>query len=170
MLTGTLRTSELPLEAIAEPPLGTLYGYWRDAVKGRSCLPASEMRPELFARALPYIAIVERAEMPRPGLRIRLCGSDIENRDFGLVRGAYLEDVRPEWYRAHLVPAIAGAIDAGRPRYQRIDAEIDGKSYAFTRLLLPLASGGEACDSLIVATVRQSDRIVSEMRARLSLA
>lgn len=170
MLTGTLRTVDLPLDAIQEPPLAALLAYWREAAAGRACLPARELRPERFARALPHIAIVERTETPRDGLRVRLCGSDMENKDFGIVRGAYLEDVKPEWYRAHLVPAIATAIDGGRPLHHRVEAEIDGRAHAFTRLMLPLSSEGQVCDALIVATIRQSDSIVHEMRARLGFA
>ncbi len=50
-------------------------------------------------------------------------------------------------------------------------AELDGKAFAFNRLMLPLASAaGSACDMLLVATVRPSDHIVSAIRARLALA
>lgn len=170
MLTGKLRAIERPLDGIEEPPLAQLRDYWRTAVAGRACLPNSELRPERFAAALQHIAIVEQVAAPRAGLRIRLCGSDIENKDFGLVRGAFLEDVRPAWYRDHLVGEVAGAFARAVPIYQRVEAEIDKKSFAFARLMLPLAGAGGACDMLLVATVRPSDHVVSAMRARLTLA
>jgi hypothetical protein len=171
MITGRLSAAERPLDTIQEPPLATLRDYWREAVAGRAVLPSGELRPERFAKALEHTAMVERLESPRRGHRIRLCGSDMENRDFGIVRGAFLEDVQPGWYRDHLVEQVAGAIARAAPVYQQVAAELDGKAFAFTRLMLPLASGaGTACDMLLVATVRPSDRIVSAIRARLALA
>ncbi len=171
MVSGTLSAVDRPLEAIEEPPLATLRDYWREAVAGRAVLPRSELRPERFARALEHTALVERIETPRFGHRIRLCGSDMENRDFGIQRGAFLEDVRPPWYRDHVVEQVSGAIARALPLYQRVEAVIDGKSFAFARLMLPLASGaGTTCDLLLVATVRPSNQLVSAIRARLALA
>lgn len=167
MATGSLRAIERPLDAIEEKPLAQLYDYWRTVAAGRNVVLNKELRPEAFAPALQHIAIVERAESPRAGLRIRLCGADMENRDFGIVRGAYLEDAKPGWYRDHLVAEIGGAMTRGLPLHQRLEADLDGQRFAFTRLLLPVSSGGERCDMLLVATVRPSDRIVSAMRARL---
>jgi len=171
MVTGRLSAADRPLDTIQEPPLAALRDYWREAAAGRPCLPSSELRPERFARALEHTAILERLEAPRRGHRIRLCGADMENRDFGIVRGAFIEDARPLWYRDHLVEQIAGAIARMEPIYQQVEAELDGKAFTFTRLMLPLSSGtGGACDMLLVATVRPSNHIVSAMRARLALA
>lgn len=171
MVTGKLSAADRPLETIEEPPLVALRDYWREAAAGRACLPSSELRPERFAKALEHTAIVERLETPRRGHRIRLCGSDMENRDFGIVRGAFIEDARPAWYRDHLVAQIGGAIARAAPIYQHVEAELDGKAFGFARLMLPLASvAASACDMLLVATVRPSDHIVSAIRARLALA
>ena len=171
MVTGRLSAADRPLDTIQEPPLAVLRDYWREAAAGRPCLPSSELRPERFARALEHTAILERLEEPRRGHRIRLCCSDMENRDFGIVRGAFIEDGRPPWCREHLVEQIASAIARAEPTYQRVEAELDGKAFAFTRLMLPLSSGtGAVCDMLLVATLRPSDHIVSAIRARLALA
>lgn len=167
MASGSLRAIERPLDFIEEKPLAQLYDYWRKVATDRNVVLNKELRPEAFAPALQHIAIVERAAAPRAGLRIRLCGADMENRDFGIVRGAYLEDVQPDWYRDHLVAEIGGAIARGLPLHLRIEAELDGQRFVFTRLLLPLSSGGGSCDMLLVATVRPSDHIVSAIRARL---
>jgi hypothetical protein len=170
MVTGKLTAVEQPLEAIKEPPLAVLRDYWRDTARGRPCVPNSELRPEKFATVLEHTAIVERLEQPRLGHRIRLCGADMENRDFGILRGAFVEDARPPWYRDHLVAELTGALARARPIYQHVAAEIDGRSFSFTRLMLPLTSGSGVCDMLLVATVRPSDSVVSAIRARLALA
>jgi hypothetical protein len=170
MPEGTLRAEERPVDAIAEKPLAQLYAYWRDAVAGRPFLRNADLRPERFAPAMQHIAIVERVAAPRAGLRIRLCGSDVENRDFGIVRGGFLEDARPEWYRDHLVAQLGAALARAVPIHQRVEAELDGRQFEFTRLMLPLSSDGLACDMVLVATVRPSDHIIDAMRARLSLA
>lgn len=171
MVTGRLSAADRPLDTIQEPPLTALRDYWREAAAGRAILPSGELRPERFAKALEHTALVERVEAPRRGHRIRLCGADMENRDFGIVRGAFIEDVQPSWYRDHLVEQVAGAIERAVPVYQRVEAELDGKSFAFTRLMLPLASAAAArCDMLLVATVRPSNHVVNAMRARLALA
>jgi hypothetical protein len=168
MVSGKLSAAERPLETIQDPPLAVLRDYWREAVAGRACLPASELRPERFARSLEHTAIVERVEGRH---RIRLCGADMENREIGLTRGAFLEDVRPPWYRDHLVAEVAGAIARSAPVYQHVEAEIDGKAFTFTRLMLPLASAaGVACNMLLVVSVRPSDNMMSALRARLALA
>jgi len=167
MVTGKLSASEIPLDSVEEPALVVLRDYWREAVRGRPCLPSAELRPERFARALEHVAIVERVAVPRRGHRIRLCGADLENKDFGLARGAFLEDARPDWYRDHLVDEIARAIERSRPVCQRVTAEIDNKSFGFTRLMLPLARGTDGCDMLLVASVRPSNQIVAAIRARL---
>jgi hypothetical protein len=171
MMDGRLSAVERPLDTIQEPPLVALRDYWREAVAGRAVLPSGELRPERFARALEHTALVEWLEAPRRGHRIRLCGADMENRDFGIVRGAFLEDVQPMWYRDHLVEQVAGAIARATPVYQQVAAELDGRSFAFTRLFLPLASAPERpCDMLLVVSVRPSDHVVNAIRARLALA
>ncbi len=171
MVTGRLSAVERPLDTIQEPPLVILRDYWREAVAGRAVLPSAELRPERFAKALEHTALVERLESPRRGHRIRLCGADMENRDFGILRGAFLEDVRPAWYRDHIVEQVESAIARAAPVYMQISAELDGKAFAFTRLMLPLGSGtGDVCDMLLVATVRPSDGIVNAIRARMTLA
>jgi hypothetical protein len=170
MLDGKLNASGQSLESVAEAPLVLLRDYWRAAAAGRPWLPNAELRPERFAQALEHIAIVERVASPRQGHRIRLCGSDIENKDFGIVRGAFLEDARPDWYRDHLVGEVSRAIDGGAPTYQRVEATIDRRTFTFARLMLPLASGAGVCDMVLVATVRPSNQIVTAMRARLALA
>ena len=170
MPTGTLRAVEQPLDAIAERPLRLLYDYWREAVAGRAVLRKGELRPARFAPAMQHSALVEQVAAPRRGLRIRLCGADIENKDFGIVRGGFLEDMRPAWYRDHLLGELAAAIARAVPIHQRIEAEIDNKRFTFTRLMLPLSTTGAGCDLVMVASVRPSDKIVDAMRARLSLA
>lgn len=171
MVTGKLIAADRPLDTIQEPPLLVLRDYWRTATAGRGVLPSGELRPEHFAKALEHTALLERVTSPRPGHRIRLCGSDMENRDFGIVRGAFIEDVQPSWYRDHLVEQIAAAIVRSAPVYQHVAAEIDGKAFAFSRLMLPLGSGaGAGCDMLLVATVRPSNQVVNAIRARMTLA
>ena len=91
----------------------------------------------------------------------------MENKDFGIVRGAFLEDARPPWYRDHVAGEIARAIERSQPVCQRVTAEIDKQTFAFTRLMLPLTRGGGACDTLLVASVRPSNEIVAAIRARL---
>ena len=170
MATGSLRAIERPLDAIEEKPLLLLYDYWQATSAGRRFVQNKELRPEKFAAALQYIAIVERTREPRAGHRIRLCGADMENRDFGVTRGAYLEDVSPPWYREHVVSEVSDAMKRGVPIHQRIEADLGGEIHNFTRLFLPLTSGGGQCDMLLVATVRPSDHIVNAMRARLAFA
>ena len=170
MPIGQLRAVEQPRDAIAERPLRVLYEYWREAAAGRAFLPNGELRPERFAPAMQHIAIVEQVAAPRRGLRIRLCGSDIENQDFGIARGNFLEDARPPWYRDHLMGEVAAALARAAPIHQRVEAEIDNKRFTFTRLMLPLSTTGAGCDLVMVATVRPSDQIVDAIRARRSLA
>ena len=170
MPTGSLRAFERPLDAVKEKPLAQLLAYWREATAGRPFLINAELRPENFAAALQHVAVIERASAPRAGLRIRLCGADLENKDFGIARGAFLEDTQPNWYRDHVVGEVEGALARVLPIYQQVEAEIGDAKFSFARLLLPLSSDGKACDMLLVAAIRPSDSIVSAIRARLSLA
>jgi hypothetical protein len=170
MLTGNLKAVELPLDAMKEPPLAMLRDYWREAAAGRPCLPSKELRPERFALALEHVAILERVAEPRSGHRIRLCGREMENKDIGFVRGAFLEDAQPPWYRNHLLSEVTGAIARAQPIHQRVEAILEGKTLAFTRVMFPLSSAGGDCDMLLVASVRPSNHVFSAIRGNFALA
>jgi hypothetical protein len=142
--------------AIDAPPLRRLHDYWSGLAAGRLCPKRDELRPEAFARALPYVALIEKvAAGPGAGrLRIRLTGEEIRNPVLGYKRGAFVDEIRPAWYREHLIDSYNAALGATKPIYQRVVSHFEERGLEYQRLMLPLSSGGGHADMLMVATMR----------------
>lgn len=142
--------------AIDAPPLRRLHEYWAGLAAGRPCPARAELKPEEFARALPYVALIERVEGGAGAgrLRIRLTGEDIRNPVLGYTRGAFVDEVKPDWYREHLIASYNAALAERAPVYQRVVSHYDEHALEYQRLMLPLSSDGAAPDMLMVATMR----------------
>jgi hypothetical protein len=145
--------------AIEAPPLRRLHDYWSGLSAGRACPRRAELRPEEFARALPYVALIEKvAAGPGAGrLRIRLTGEEIRNPAVGYRRGAFVDEIKPEWYRRHLVDSYTAAFAGRAPIYQRVVSRVADRDLEYQRLMLPLSSGEGEADMLMVATVRSPE-------------
>jgi hypothetical protein len=152
-IPGRIRAVSLPRDSIEIPLLQRLHAYWDRARGGHSWLRQADLRPEEFAFALPYVALIERPPETGPGLRIRLVGEEIRNEAVGYLRGCLIEDIEPAWYRDHLVQRYRAAFASGEPNFEAVHVIYDVRNYYYHRLILPLTIGGQQVDIVLVATV-----------------
>jgi hypothetical protein len=129
-----------------------------NGLRGAAPMPAyRDLRPERFGAALAHIALVECLADGAKRFRIRLAGTEIENRKFGYVGGAFVEDVEPAHYRDHLVAAYGHACRANAPTFERVVSQYSFGNFVYMRLILPLSGRGNGAGFLLVATERTSE-------------
>lgn len=150
---GRIRAVSLPREQVDVPLLQRLFAYWDKARAGQRWLRQVDLRPEEFAFALPYVALIDRPPDDGPGLRIRLVGEEIRNEAVGYLRGNLIESIEPAWYRHHLVQRYRAIFTSGEPTFEAVHVVYDVRNYYYHRLLLPLTVNGEQVDILLVATI-----------------
>jgi hypothetical protein len=149
-----IEATRRPIAECEPAVLRDLYDYWDRARGGQPWLRHADLRPWEFARALPHIALIDRAPPGGEGMRIRLVGEEIRNERFGYVRGNLVENVSVVlWYRDHLVARYREAFAEAAPSFESVRVFHEFKRLAYTRLILPLTSDGSAADILMVATI-----------------
>lgn len=151
-IPGRIRAVVLPCDPIEMPLLKRLYAYW-DKARAGPWLRQSDLRPEEFVFALPYVALIDRPPETGPGLRIRLVGEEIRNEGVGYLRDRLIEDIDPAWYRDHLVQRYRAVFSSGEPSFEAVHVIYDVRNYYYHRLILPLTIGGTQVDIVLVATV-----------------
>lgn len=150
---GSIRAVPLTATQLDQPLLRRLLDYWERARGAGRWLRQADLRPEEFAFALPYIALIERPPADGPGLRIRLVGEEIRNEAVGYLRGALIEDIEPAWYREHLIQRYRAVFGSGETSIEAVHVVYDVRNYYYHRLMLPLTIDGERVDIILVATI-----------------
>lgn len=139
---------------IDEPRLQQLYDHWNEARGDSPWLLRADLRPESCPTTLPHLALVERRRSHKPSLYIRLTGEEITNPTFGFVKGAFVENLTPDWYRDHLVASYRRAFTDGEARFELVRVVHSYRVILYRRLTLPLSQFGRSVDQLLVATIR----------------
>lgn len=150
---GSIRAVPLTATQLDQPLLRRLLDYWERARGAGRWLRQADLRPEEFAFALPYIALIERPPADGPGLRIRLVGEEIRNEAVGYLRGALIEDIEPAWYREHLIQRYRAVFGSGETSIEAVHVVYDVRNYYYHRLMLPLTIDGDRVDIILVATI-----------------
>ncbi len=153
IIPGRIRAVPLALQQLDVPLLQRFYAYWDQARAGRKWLRQADLRPEEFAFALPYVALIERPPENGPGLRIRLVGEEIRNETVGYLRGRLIETIEPGWYREHLVERYCAVFTSGEPSIEAVHVVYDVRNYYYHRVILPLTLDERQVDIVMVATV-----------------
>lgn len=149
-----IRSIDLDPAELDEPKLQQLFDHWSSARQGRPWLMRADFRPEECATVLPHLALIERLAETIPFLKIRLTGDRIANPGFGFVKGGFVEELTPDWYRDHLMTSYMSAFVAGAPLYQLARVVFRCQVILYRRLILPVTRSGDAVDMLLVASVR----------------
>lgn len=149
---GVLHRERLPLEALSGPILPGIWDAYQAMRGAAPMLAYAALRPERFGAALHHIALIDVAEGHR--FRIRLAGSEIENRDLGYVAGAYVDAITPKHYRKQLLAAYGDGVKAAAPLYERIESRYAFGTFDYDRLILPVTRDGQTVGMLLVATQR----------------
>ncbi len=139
---------------IDEPRLQQLFDHWNTARGDAPWLRHADLRPELCPRILPHLALIERRPNRQPSLYIRLTGEEISNRTLGFAKGRFVEDLRPNWYRDHLIATYCGAFADGEAHFQLMRVVYSYSVVLYRRVILPLSRFGHSPDLLLIATLR----------------
>ncbi len=153
MVQGRIRALPVTAEQLDQPLLRRFLAYWESARGDRRWMRQADLRPEEFAFAMPYIALVDRPPNAGRGLRIRLVGEEIRNEAVGYLRGRLIEDIEPAWYRDHLIQRYKAVFASGETSIEAVHVVYDVRNYYYHRLILPLTIGGDQVDIVVVATV-----------------
>ena len=139
---------------IDDSSLRQLYEHWNSARGKLHWLKYADFRPECCPRALPHLSVIESRPNSYPSLHIRLMGEEVANPRFGLVKGGFVEDLTPVWYRDHMVATCRQALDAGKPVFQMVRMVYHYQVALSRRLILPVSRLGDKVDVLLVAARR----------------
>jgi hypothetical protein len=150
---GRIRALPLTAAQLDQPLLQRLLTYWESARGGNRWMRQADLRPEEFAFAMPYIALVDRPAADGRGLHIRLVGEEIRNEAVGYLRGRLIEDIQPAWYREHLIRCYRAVFEAGEVSIEAVHVVYDVRNYYYHRMILPLTIGGAQVDIIAIATV-----------------
>jgi hypothetical protein len=153
MADGHMEAEARGLESIQEDELRRLHGYWRRKRGPDGWIRARDFRPEVLSSALPHVAVVARFPCATKRLVIKLAGHAIANVHLGFARDRYVGELRPDWYRDHLLASYDAALAAAEPVYQRVSIRYAEKAFAYSRLCLPMTRHGTECDQIIVGTI-----------------
>jgi hypothetical protein len=152
-IRGQIRALSLTAEQLDQPLLRRLLTYWESSRGRNRWMRQVDLRPEEFAFAMPYIALVDRPPAEGRGLRIRLVGEEIRNEGVGYLRGRLIEDIEPAWYRDHLIERYQAVFGSGEISIEAVHVVYDVRNYYYHRLILPLTIDGSQVDIIAVATV-----------------
>ncbi len=83
-----------------------------------------------------------------------MTGEEICNRALGFAKGRFVEDLRPDWYRDHLMASYRNAFGDGAAHYQLVRVVYSYSVVLYRRVILPLTRFGHSPDLLLIATLR----------------
>ncbi len=149
---GVLHRERLPLDSISGPVLPGVWAAYQAMRGSATVLAYADLRPERFGAALHHIALIDVADGRR--FRVRLAGSEIENRKLGYVAGAHIDAIAPKHYRKQLLAAYADGVREAAPLYERVESRYDFGTFDYDRLILPITRDGHSVGMLLVATQR----------------
>lgn len=153
-----IEKSELPLEDALSAFIGPVLRHWRDISSGKPVANYKDFRPEEIGAALSHVALIElKPNESGQNLFLRLVGDEVKNATLGLVKGAYIENVQPDWYRDFTVNCYRDAFEHAEPQFQDIQTLYQGQKFSYRRLLLPMTSDGETVDLMLAATQRSEE-------------
>jgi hypothetical protein len=153
MIFGRMASVQLPPEAIKEDELRRLHSYWRRKCGPEGWIRMRDFRAEHLSSVQPHVAVIERFPCEKRRFLIRTAGRTIANVKLGFAPGRYVGELRPAWYRDHILESYAAALRAGVPCYHSVSIQFGDGTFEYRRLTLPMTRDGLACDSILVGTV-----------------
>ena len=142
-----------PTLAISHPRLQRLYDYWQ-AQRGSRKMPA---RADLDAVAMSYVLgdvmLIDVTGDAPPRFRIRLHGSNLSQRAGYDLTGRVLDELPSSEFRAVVRDRLTEVAATGRPRRCRRDGLLDGRSYRYEAIMLPLSPDDDTVNMELVALI-----------------
>ena len=149
-----IQSSARRISDIDDGRLQQLYEHWDNARGNEHWLLHADFRPERCPLVLPYLSVIENRPNHDPSLFIRLTGEEIANRDLGFIKGRFVEQLAPDWYRDHLVSACRQVVSSGKPAFQMVRVVYGYHVALYRRLILPVSLLGNRVDVLLIAALR----------------
>ena len=139
-------------DEIASPQLRKLYEWWcTHHIEGK--LPSRRQIDPLDLKfLLGNLLIIDVSHHPLR-FRFRLFGSELAARLRHDWSGKQLDTYPDVEFRQHLQKVWEEAVTVGRPIANTRRMILDGRSYRYDGLILPLSSDGEKVDALLVGVV-----------------
>ena len=145
---GQSQASFLPLKAVDDPDLRTLYAYWVRQ-RGSRLMPCrADLDPSDIVPVLPLVFI---ADISRPlRFRFRLVGTVICSRWHEDLTGRWLDELKFDGEREAVLEQYASVARTGIPRIDKEEFVNEESRYLhYKRLLLPLSEDGKTPNMLI---------------------
>ena len=141
---------------IEHPTLRQVVEYWL-AKRGDRRVPLrADIDPLDLHFALGYISLVEVRENPRRFF-FRVDGS-MQVELFGIdCTGKYLDECFPPDHVRMTTASYGAAVDTGQPQYHRRRIIFDHRPLRYEVAILPLSSGADIADMLLVALIPNWD-------------
>ena len=137
-------------QAIEHPGLRALYDYWERSRPGERLPGRQHLDPLDIPDLLPNLLLID--VLSPDDYRYRLVGTALARRVGRDTTGLSIIDAYPDdsWEEIH--PDYLYVLDERRPclRWTAVK-DMKGKSQAYQRLLLPLASDGKHVDMILAA-------------------
>lgn len=153
-------TRTVPPPEVLSPSQHRVLRYWQSLCGDRRLPARRDIDPASLAEALPVVSLVDVIG-GHGGLRYRsrLVGTEIVERFGREITGRRDEEYYHADYLPYLRTAYDGVVESGRPMLFRCMPETtDGVRLEYTRLVLPLASDGEAVDMLLCVFAFEGER------------
>jgi hypothetical protein len=133
----------MPPDPMTEPEFRTLLQFWSERCDG-SALPTRRMLdPVTLYPLLPLLALVEVVE-DGADFRVRLAGSEVEDRHGTSLRGRSLDEIRKKVDGEDTTDQWALATETRRPYYRRGPVRFPNEQhFDYARLILPIAADGQ---------------------------
>ncbi|WP_374764331.1 PAS domain-containing protein [Yunchengibacter salinarum] len=136
---------ELPLDN-ASPALHSLIDLWFRRTQAQGRIPAAFNMRDIPPRILPYVMLLT-LDRERDRLIVRLAGTEVCQRHGGEMKGKTTDDFFEPVDAAIVVKSALDVAHNKTPSLARRNyVNIDGKSWHYTRLIMPLSSDGETVD------------------------
>ncbi len=152
-----MRRSPIAVEAReASPQLAKFYAWWQDKRAGGSQLP-SDIDPRVIKDLglSGFVHVVEATAADPLNYRYRLWARRVHLMDGNSFSGRLVGDLPGPDYRDAVAADYFSAVTSGRPRFQQIDASVNGSRRVYQRLIVPISGSHGKPDRLLVAVSYQ---------------
>lgn len=149
---------ELPRPFGDDDPMARLWSFWDRERKGEPFLPRARFDAFAFPELLGRINLVTVERGPPTRFCFRVFGSGMDDPLEGDMTARSVADIGEPAYAEMVQRHYLQAFRLCRPHFAEIKSDIgEGSLFHYCRLILPLSTGSDACDMLLVTSVRYAD-------------
>ncbi|HEX7970268.1 MAG TPA: PAS domain-containing protein [Stellaceae bacterium] len=134
---------------IVDPLLQPLYDYWSGKCGGRAMPSRSDIDPVDLSFMLGQILLIDVLRAPRR-FRVRVHGTELVRRAGYELTGKTLDALPLPEYRAIAQRSLTTVVETCAPFHSVRDRVVDGRSFRYEGLVLPLSRNERDVDMLLV--------------------